>query len=101
MFPSPSILQHYDEFNTHTIITLEKLLGAGSFGGFIGCLACHLILLAFSNGLGLFSIVWIATSTFLGCWALIAFAFVICFQQDDHPILLVVITHVEIGICPF
>jgi hypothetical protein len=35
VFPSPSILQHYVEFDTHTIATLEKLLGAESFGGFI------------------------------------------------------------------
>jgi hypothetical protein len=81
---------------------LEKLLGARSIGGFIGHLArCHALLLVFSNGLSLFSIVQIAASTFLGCWALIIFAIVICFQQDDHPILLVVITHVEIGIFPF
>jgi hypothetical protein len=48
MFPSPSILQHYDEFNTQTIATLEKLLGAGSFGAFNGHLVHHhAILLAF------------------------------------------------------
>jgi hypothetical protein len=39
VFPFPGILQHYIEFNIHTIITLEKLLGARSFGGFIGHLA--------------------------------------------------------------
>jgi hypothetical protein len=39
MFPFPGILQHYIEFNIHTITTLKKLFGAGSFGGFIGHLA--------------------------------------------------------------
>jgi len=41
VFPSPSILQHYVEFDTHTIATLEKLLGAQSFGGFIDHLVRH------------------------------------------------------------
>ncbi len=36
MFPSLSILQHYAEFNTCTIVTLQKLLGAGFFGGSVG-----------------------------------------------------------------
>jgi hypothetical protein len=102
MFPSPSILQHYDGFNTRTIATLEKLLGAGSFGGFIGHLVhCHAILPTFSNGFGLLSIVWIASSTFLGCWALITLTLVIHFQQNDHLILLDTVAHVEIGIFPF
>ncbi len=39
MFPSLSILQHYAEFDTHAIVTLEKLLGVRSFGGFINHLA--------------------------------------------------------------
>ncbi len=39
MFPSLSILQHYVEFNICALTTLEKLLGARSFGGFIGHLA--------------------------------------------------------------
>jgi hypothetical protein len=34
-FPSPSILQHYVEFDIHTIFRLEKLFGVGSFGGFV------------------------------------------------------------------
>ncbi len=54
MFPSLGILQHYVEFNIHTIIMLEKLLGAGSFGGSIGHLVLHqAILLTFSNKLSL------------------------------------------------
>jgi len=39
--------------------------------------------------------------TFLGCWALITFALVICFRQDDHPILLDAMAHLEINIFPF
>ncbi len=34
LFPSLGILQHYTKFNIHTIVMLENLLGAGSFGGF-------------------------------------------------------------------
>ncbi len=41
MFPSLGILQHYTKFNTHTIVTLVNLLGAGSFGGFNNHLICH------------------------------------------------------------
>ncbi len=36
MFPSLGILQHYIEFDTSTIATLEKLFGVGSFGCSIG-----------------------------------------------------------------
>jgi hypothetical protein len=32
MPPFPCILQHYAEFDIHTIVTLEKLFGATSFG---------------------------------------------------------------------
>jgi len=39
MFLSLSILHHYFEFNTYTIITLEKLIGVGSIDGSIN----HLI----------------------------------------------------------
>jgi hypothetical protein len=39
MFPSLGILQHYVEFDIHTIVMLEKLLGVGSFGGSTGHLA--------------------------------------------------------------
>jgi hypothetical protein len=41
MFPFLGILQHYAKFNIHTMVTLEKLLGARSFGGSIGHLANH------------------------------------------------------------
>jgi hypothetical protein len=40
MFPSLNILQHYVEFDTHSIISLEKLFDVRSFGGFIGHLVC-------------------------------------------------------------
>jgi len=36
MFPSLNTLQHYVEFDIHTITTLKKLLGVKSFGGSIG-----------------------------------------------------------------
>jgi hypothetical protein len=39
MFPSPSILQQYIEFNICTITTLEKLFGVKLFGGFLDHLA--------------------------------------------------------------
>jgi len=39
VFSSPSILQLYIKFDTCTIVTLEKLLNVGSFGGFISHLA--------------------------------------------------------------
>jgi hypothetical protein len=39
MFPSLGILQHYIEFDTHTIVTFKKLLGEGSFNGSISHLA--------------------------------------------------------------
>jgi len=55
----------------HTIVTLEKLLGASFFGGYISHPTCHkTILLASSCRFGLLSIVRIATFAFLGCWAL-------------------------------
>jgi hypothetical protein len=41
MFPSPNISHHYAKFNTHTIVASKKLLGARSFGDFIGHLLCH------------------------------------------------------------
>jgi len=81
MFPSLDILQHYVEFNIHTIITLEKLLGAGSFGGSINHLTCHQATLLTSLGrFGLPYVVWTITPTFLWCWALIALALVTRFQ---------------------
>jgi hypothetical protein len=68
MFTSPNILQHYTKFDIHSIITLEKLLGVGSFGGFIGHLAfCQATLLVFSNKFGLPLRVWIIVFPFLGC----------------------------------
>jgi hypothetical protein len=58
MFPSPSILKHYIEFDIDTIITLEKLFGVGSFNGSINDLICHQTNFpASSGGLSLLSIV--------------------------------------------
>jgi hypothetical protein len=37
----------------------------------------------------------------LGCWTLIALAFIIHFQQVDCPILLKVVAHVETDISSF
>jgi hypothetical protein len=81
MFPFPNILQHYVKFDIQTIIMLEKLLGAKSFGGSIGHLTCHhAILFIYLGKFGLLFVVQIITPAFLGCWALIALAFVTCFQ---------------------
>jgi hypothetical protein len=56
---------------------LEKLFGARSFGDFIDLLIHRqATLLASLNGITLLYVVRIATLTFLGCWALITFAFV-------------------------
>jgi hypothetical protein len=68
MFPSLNILQHYVEFNTHTIFTLKKLLGVGSFHGFFDHLVHHqTTLLTSSSGFGLPFVVRIVIFTFLEC----------------------------------
>ncbi len=101
MFPSPCILQHYFEFNIHTIVMLQNLLDAGSFGGSISHLICHqAILLTFLNKFNFPSIVQTIGTAFLGCWALIIHVLVTHFEHDDHPILLDAIAHVEINISP-
>jgi hypothetical protein len=97
MFPFACILQHYVKFDIHTIVMLEKLLGVGSFNCSIGHLVHRqTILLVFLGGFGLPFVDWTVALAFLGCWALIAFALVIHYQQDDHPIVLDALTHVEI-----
>jgi hypothetical protein len=81
VFSILGILQHYVEFDTHTIVTLEKLLNVGSFGGFINNLIrCSAILSVSLNELGLLSVVQTTTHAFLGCWAIIFLAFVTRFQ---------------------
>jgi hypothetical protein len=51
---------------------------------------------------GLDSFLWFGLLPFiLGCWAFIALALITLFQQDDHPIFLDAITHVEINTSPF
>ncbi len=40
MFPFLNILQHYIEFNTLTIVSLEKSLDVKSFNGYINHLIC-------------------------------------------------------------
>jgi len=102
MFPSLGILQLYAKFDSCTIIMLENLFGARFFGGSIDHPICHqAILPIFSSEHNLQFIVWIIAPTFLGCWVLITLTLITRFQQDDHPILLDVITHVEIGTSPF
>ncbi len=74
-------LQHYIEFDIHTIIMLEKLFGAKSFGGSINHLLRHeAIIFASSNKFGFPSIIRTTTPAFSRCWALITFALVIRFQ---------------------
>jgi hypothetical protein len=52
IFVSPSILQHYIEFDSHTMFTLEKLLGTWSFGITMSHLVyCKINLHVFSGGL--------------------------------------------------
>jgi hypothetical protein len=66
MISFPSILWHYAEFDIYIIITLEKLLGVGSFGGFISHLVCcQTTLLASSGGLGFLFVVWTIAFAFL------------------------------------
>jgi hypothetical protein len=43
-------LQYYVEFDIHTIVTLEKLFGVGSFGGYIGHLVHHQAIFLVSLG---------------------------------------------------
>jgi hypothetical protein len=58
MFSSLGILLHYAELDTCTIITLEKLLGVGSFNGSINHLAhCQAIFLSFLGRFGLLFLV--------------------------------------------
>jgi hypothetical protein len=96
MFPSLGILHNYVKFNTHTIVTLEKSLGVGSFDGYIGhLLHCQTTFLASSDMFNLPFVVWTTTFTFLGCWALGALALIFRFQQDNHLIILNAVTHVE------
>jgi len=102
MFPSLGILHHYVEFNTCTITTLEKLLGVGSFDGFISHLVCgQATSFIFSGEFNLPFVVWTLTFTFLGCWALIALALVFHFQLNNHLIILNAIAHVETNTSPF
>jgi hypothetical protein len=80
MFPSPCVLQHYVEFDIYTITMLEKLFGAGAYGGSIGHLAHHQATFPVSlGGLDLLSVVQIASFMFVGCWAFIAPTLVIRF----------------------
>jgi hypothetical protein len=41
VFPSLGILQHYIEFNVHTIVMLEKILVLGLFNTIMGHLVRH------------------------------------------------------------
>ncbi len=80
MFPSLGILQHYVEFDIHIVVTLEKLLGVGFFGGSIGHLVCCQATFLVSSGeLSLPFMVWTTFLALLGCWALIVLILVICF----------------------
>ncbi len=77
----PKIGPHVVMFDTRTIATLEKLLGAGSFGGSIDHLAhSQTILHVLSSRLDLPFVVHTIALAFLGCWALITPTFVTCFQ---------------------
>jgi hypothetical protein len=60
---------------------LEKLLGSKSISTTMGHLVHYQVnFLASSRGLGLPSMVRLATLAFLGCWAMIALALIFHFQ---------------------
>jgi hypothetical protein len=81
---------------------LEKLLGSISFGTIVGHLVCcQVIIPTSSGGLSLPSMVRCTTLPSLGCWALIAFALIFRFQQDDHPTLFDAVAHVKTNTYPF
>jgi hypothetical protein len=68
----------------------------------MGHLAHHQVIFPTSlKELGLPSVVPHVALTLLGCWALITITLIIHFKQDDHPILLDVMAHVETDIYPF
>ncbi len=62
---------------------------------------CQIILPTFLWGLSLPSMVQCTTLPFLGCWALIVFALIFRFQQDDHLTFFDVVAHVRTIIYPF
>ncbi len=83
------------------MVMLKKLLGVGSFATMMGHLACHHVILPISSkGFGLLSMVRFVVLT-LGCWALITHALIICFQQDDHLVILDVEAYVRTNIFLF
>jgi hypothetical protein len=55
----------------------------------------------FFKGLGLPLVIQLVTLTFLGCWVLIILTIVICFQQNDHSILLNEMAHIKTATFPF
>ncbi len=68
MFPSLNILQHYVKFDTHNIISLEKLFDVRSFGGSIGHLVYFQAMFFVSLGkLDFLSVVQTITLSFLRC----------------------------------
>ncbi len=99
MFPSPGFLSHYVEFNTHTLelgwrsYLVRDLLVVLS----VPQLIIRPLFLFLQAGLASFLQLGLLPPH-LGCWVLITLAFVIRFQQDDHPILLDVVTHFETSI---
>jgi hypothetical protein len=81
---------------------ISKLLGGGSFGGFIGHLVHRQATFHVSSSrIDPISMVRIIAFTFLGCWALIIPTLITCFSQDDHLILLDAMAHVETDNSPF
>jgi hypothetical protein len=83
------------------MVTLKKLLAAGSFCIMVGHLVHRQVILStFLSELGLSSMVRLTTPTFLRCWAMITLTFIICFLQGDHIILLDAMAHVKNEIFP-
>jgi hypothetical protein len=75
---------------------LKKLFGVKSFIVSIDHLARHQAIFHVSLGrLGFPFAVRIVALALLECWALINLTLIIRFQQNDHPIFLDAITHIE------
>jgi hypothetical protein len=102
IFPSTCIFATFTKFDGCTITMLEKLLRSGSFGTIVGHLVCCQVIFPTSlGGLSLPSMVRRTALPSLRCWALIPFALISHFQQNDHPTLFDVVAHVETNTYPF
>ncbi|KAJ7570685.1 hypothetical protein O6H91_01G131400 [Diphasiastrum complanatum] len=100
--PSPDVLALLQDFDNALSDILRRLMGSESFriphGQFV---KRQVSLPASSGGVGLTCTTSIAPAAFMGSWALVASALISRFQQDNKPILLDSVAHVETCILPF